>query len=314
MDILDILISASFWAATIRIACPLIFATLGELVCERAGVLNLGIEGIMTAGAMSGWLWVYNGGDLVGAVLFAAAVGAILGLLHASFTVSLGLSQHVTGIGVTLLASSLSYFIIKMLLPESTSPPKIVPFQSLDVPGLSTLPFLGEALFSHTALTYFAFIIVPLIMYVLYRTPWGLAVRIAGENPVALEAQGIDVIRVRTLAVMFGSALMAIGGASLTISAFDAFYFGMINGRGWICVALVIFASWRPGKALLGALLFAGLDAFQVRMQQQAGAYIPYQFFLMLPYVLSILAMIIVARRAQYPKALLKPYRRGERL
>lgn len=314
MDILDILVSASFWAATIRIACPLVFATLGELICERAGVLNLGIEGIMTAGAMSGWLWVYNGGDLVSAVLFAAAVGAMLGLLHAGFTVSLGLSQHVTGIGITLLASSLSYFIIKMLLPESTSPPKIVPFQNIDVPMLSSLPFLGEALFSHTALTYAAFVIVPIIIYLLYRTPWGLAMRIAGENPVALEAQGIDVIRVRTLAVMFGSALMAVGGASLTISAFDAFYFGMINGRGWICVALVIFASWRPGKALLGALLFAGLDAFQVRMQQQVGAYIPYQFFLMLPYVLSIVAMIIVARRAEYPKALLKPYRRGERL
>jgi ABC-type uncharacterized transport system permease subunit len=314
MDILEILVSASFWAATIRIACPLIFATLGELICERAGVLNLGIEGIMTAGAMSGWLWVYNGGDLYGAVLFAASVGALFGLLHASFTVSLGLSQHVTGIGITLLASSMSYYIIKMLLPESTSPPKIVPFQNINIDGLSTLPFFGPALFSHTPLTYIAFAVVPVIMYLLYRTPWGLAVRIAGENPVALEAQGINVVLIRTLAVMTGSALMAVGGAYLTISAFDAFYFGMINGRGWICVALVIFASWRPGKALLGALLFAGLDAFQVRMQQQMGAYIPYQFFLMLPYVLSIVAMIIVARRAEYPKALLKPYRRGERL
>ena len=314
MDILEILVSASFWAATIRIACPLIFATLGELICERAGVLNLGIEGIMTAGAMSGWLWVYNGGDLYGAVLFAASIGALFGLLHASFTVSLGLSQHVTGIGITLLASSTSYYIIKMLLPESTSPPKIVPFQNINIEGLSNLPFFGPALFSHTPLTYAAFVVVPIIMYLLYRTPWGLAVRIAGENPVALEAQGINVVLVRTLAVMTGSALMAVGGAYLTISAFDAFYFGMINGRGWICVALVIFASWRPGKALLGALLFAGLDAFQVRMQQQMGAYIPYQFFLMLPYVLSIVAMIIVARRAEYPKALLKPYRRGERL
>jgi simple sugar transport system permease protein len=314
MDLLDIIYSASFWAATIRIACPLIFATLGELLCERAGVLNLGIEGIMTAGAMSGWIWVYNGGDLWTAVLFAAAVGAAFGLLHAMFTVSLGLSQHVTGIGITLLASSLSYFIIKMLLPESTSPPKIESFQLWAVPWLSDLPFLGAALFNHTPLTYAAFAIVPVIMYLLYRTPWGLAVRIAGENPVALEAQGIDVIHLRTLAVMLGSALMAVGGAYLTISAFDAFYFGMINGRGWICVALVIFASWRPGKALLGALLFAGLDAFQVRMQQQVGAFIPYQFFLMLPYVLSIVAMIVVARRAEYPKALLQPYRRGERL
>lgn len=314
MEYLDILLSASFWAATIRIACPLIFATLGELLCERAGVLNLGIEGIMTAGAMSGWIWVYNGGDLTTAVLFAALVGACFGLLHASFTVSLGLSQHVTGIGITLLASSLSYFIIKMLMPESTTPPKIQPFTNWPVPWLSDLPFAGAAFFNHTPLTYAAFLSVPVIMYVLYRTPWGLAVRIAGENPVSLEAQGINVIHIRTLAVMLGSALMAVGGAYLTISAFDAFYFGMINGRGWICVALVIFASWRPGKALLGALLFAGLDAFQVRMQQKMGAFIPYQFFLMIPYVLSIVAMIFVARRAEYPKALLKPWRKGERL
>lgn len=314
MDLFEIIFSATFWAATIRIACPLIFATLGELICERAGVLNLGIEGIMTMGAMSGWIWVYNGGDLYSAVVMAALAGALFGLLHASFTVSLGLSQHVTGIGITLLASSLSYFIIKMLLPESTSPPKIIPFQAINIPGLSDLPFVGAALFSHTLLTYLAFTLVPLIMYLLYRTPWGLALRIAGENPVTLESQGINVIALRTTAVMLGSALMAVGGAYLTISAFDAFYFGMINGRGWICVALVIFASWRPGKALLGALLFAGLDAFQVRMQQQVGAFIPYQFFLMLPYVLSIVAMVIVARRAEYPKALLKPYRRGERM
>lgn len=314
MDLFEIIFSATFWAATIRIACPLIFATLGELICERAGVLNLGIEGIMTMGAMSGWIWVYNGGDLYSAVVMAALAGALFGLLHASFTVSLGLSQHVTGIGITLLASSLSYFIIKMLLPESTSPPKIIPFQAINIPGLSDLPFVGPALFSHTLLTYLAFTLVPLIMYLLYRTPWGLALRIAGENPVTLESQGINVIALRTTAVMLGSALMAVGGAYLTISAFDAFYFGMINGRGWICVALVIFASWRPGKALLGALLFAGLDAFQVRMQQQVGAFIPYQFFLMLPYVLSIVAMVIVARRAEYPKALLKPYRRGERM
>lgn len=313
MDLFDIILSASFWAATIRIACPLIFATLGELICERAGVLNLGIEGIMTAGAMSGWVWVFNGGSLWGAVVFAALVGATFGLLHAGFTVYLGLSQHVTGIGITLLASSLSYFTIKMLLPESTTPPKIDPFKPINIDGLSNLPFLGEAFFKHTPLTYCAFVTVLVVMYLLYKTPWGLALRVAGENPMALESQGIDVFRLRTVAVMLGSALMAVGGAYLTISAFDAFYFGMINGRGWICVALVIFASWRPGKALLGALLFAGLDAMQVRMQQQVGAFIPYQFFLMLPYILSIVAMVIVARKAQYPKALLQPYRKGER-
>ena len=313
MDILDIFLSASFWAATIRIACPLIFATLGELICERAGVLNLGIEGIMTAGAMAGWMWVYQGGDLIGGILFAAFVGGLFGLLHAQFTVVLGVSQHVTGIGITMLASSLSYFVFKMLLPNTTTPPKVVPFQNLQVDSLSSIPFFGEAFLQHTFFTYLAFILVPIVIYILYKTPLGLAVRTAGENPSSLESQGINVFLVRTIAVVFGSSLMAVGGAYLTISAFDAFYFGMINGRGWICIALVIFASWQPGKALFGALLFAGLDAMQVRLQLQLGALIPYQVFLMLPYILSIVAMIVVARKAKYPKALLPPFRRGER-
>lgn len=314
LDILEILATAGFWTATLRIVSPLIFATLGELLCERAGVLNLGIEGIMTAGALAGWMWVYQGGDLWTGVLFAAAVGAMFGFLHAVFTVHLGLSQHVTGIGITLLAIALSSYTFRMILPQVTTPPKITPFQVYPIPFLSDLPFLGPALFMQTPLTYLALILVPVVWYVLYRTPMGLAVRMAGENPVAVEAQGIDVLRVRTGAVMAGSALMAVGGAFLTMSAFDAFYFGMINGRGWICVALVIFASWRPGKALLGALLFAALDAMQVRMQQVAGAVIPYQFFLALPYVLSIVAMVIMSRRASYPNALLAPFRKGDRI
>ena len=313
MDILEIFVSLGFWAALVRMATPLIFGTLGELICERAGVLNLGIEGIMTLGAMVAWMWVYQGGDLWTAVLVAAAFGALFGLLHAGFSVYLGLSQHVTGIGVTLLASALSYFAFRMLLPDVTTPPKIDPFKPFPIPGLSELPFFGEVFFTQSPLTYLAFLLVPMVGYGLYRTPLGLAVRMVGENPMAVEAQGIDVHRLRTLAVMLGSALMAIGGAFLTISVFDAFYIGMINGRGWICVALVIFASWRPGKALLGALLFAAFEALQIRVQQSASAIIPYQFFLMMPYVLSILAMIVMSRRAAYPKALLVPFRKGER-
>lgn len=128
-----------------------------------------------------------------------------------------------------------------------------------------------------------------------------------------MEAQGIDVYRLRIGAVMVGSGFMAIGGAFLTMSAFNAFFFEMVAGRGWICIALVVFASWKPGKALLGALLFGAFDAFQVRLQQQAGAGLPYQLFLMMPYLLSILALIVMSRRAAYPKALLVPYRKGER-
>ena len=313
MDALEILFTASFWVAAIRIASPLIFATLGELICERAGVLNLGIEGIMTAGAFAGWFTVYMGGDLWTGVAVAALVGMALGLLHSTLTVPLGLSQHVVGIGVTLLATSLTYYIYRLALPEVTSPPKIEPFQPWPVPGLSQIPIIGEALFTQTPLTYLAFISAGLVGWVLYRTPLGLAVRAAGENPAAVEAQGISVTAIRMGAVMAGSALMAIGGAFLTMSAFNSFFFNMVNGRGWICIALVVFGSWRPGKALLGAILFAAFDAYQIRLQQLSGGVIPYQLFLMLPYVLSIAALILVARRAAYPKALMIPYIKGER-
>lgn len=313
IEALEILFTASFWVAAIRIASPLIFATMGELICERAGVLNLGIEGIMTAGAFAGWFTVYLGGDLWAGVAVAALTGAALGLLHSTLTVPLGLSQHVVGIGVTLLATSLTYYVYRLALPEVTTPPKIEPFQPWPVPGLSQIPIVGEALFAQTPLTYLAFLTAGLVAWVLYRTPLGLALRAAGENPSAVEAQGISVTAIRMGAVMAGSALMAVGGAFLTMSAFNSFFFNMVNGRGWICIALVVFGSWRPGKALLGAVLFAAFDAYQIRLQQVSGGVLPYQVFLMLPYVLSILALILVARRATYPKALMVPYQKGER-
>ena len=313
IDFLEILFTTGFWAATIRIACPLIFATLGEVICERAGILNLGIEGIMSIGAMVGWMSVFLGADLYSGIILAALIGGMFGFLHAIFTVYLGASQHVTGIGITMLASSIGFFAFRIILPSSTTPPKIEPFQELHIPILSEIPFLGEAFFQHTPFTYLAFVAVIFVFWLMNSTAFGLSVKMAGENPMALEAQGINVLLVRTIAVVIGSSLMAIGGAYLTMSAFDAFYFGMINGRGWIAIALVIFASWKPERALLGALLFAGLDAYQVRAQQLVGAFIPYQFFLMLPFLLSIVAMVIAAKRTRYPKALLVPFRRGER-
>lgn len=313
MEAFEILLTATFWTAAIRIASPLIFATMGELICERAGVLNLGIEGIMTAGAFAGWFTVYSGGDLWTGVFVAAFAGAAFGLLHALLTVPLGLSQHVVGIGITLLATSLTYFTYRLALPQVTSPPKIEPFQPWPIPGLSRIPVIGEALFSQTPLTYLAFVSVAVVAWVLYRTPLGLAVRAAGENPSAVEAQGISVTGMRMGAVMVGSALMAVGGAFLTMSAFNSFFFQMVNGRGWIAIALVVFGSWRPGKALLGAVLFAAFDAYQIRLQQLAGGILPYQVFLMMPYVLSIVALVLVARRATYPKALMIPYQKGER-
>lgn len=313
-EFFDILLSASFWAATIRIASPLIFATMGELICERAGVLNLGIEGIMVIGAFTGWMAVYMGAPLWWGVTAAMLAGMAFGLLHATLTVPFGLSQHVVGLGVTLLATSTSYFTYRLMLPEVTSPPKIEPFQPLPVPGLSDLPVLGEALFNQTALTYAAFALALVIAFVLYRTPLGLALRAVGENPSAAAAQGLSVTGLRMGAVIVGSGLMAVGGSFLTLSAFSSFFFEMINGRGWICIALVVFGAWRPGKAVLGAILFAAFDALQVRLQQTGiGAIVPYQVFLMLPFILSILALVIMSRRAEVPAALMQPFNKGER-
>lgn len=305
-ELWSLLADTDFWVAVLRIATPLILGTLGVLLCERAGVLNLGIEGIMVAGAFTGWLAVHAGAPLWIGVLLAAATGGALGALHALLVVRLPLSQHVSGLGITLFATSLSYFAYRVLFPKVDSPPKIEPFNEMSWLGI---PVLAE----QTPLTLLALMLVPIIGYVLYRTPLGLAIRAVGESPQAVEAQGINVVRLRTGAVMAGSALMAIAGSFLTLSAFNSFFFNMVNGRGWICVALIVFASWRPGKALLGALLFAFFDAAQLRLQQSGGGVLPYQVYLMLPYVLSIVALVLVARRAAYPQALMQPYVKGSR-
>ena len=305
-DVLEIITNASFWIAVVRIATPLLIGTLGVLLCERAGVLNLGIEGIMVAGAFAGWLAVYSGASLWGGVLVAALAGAAFGLLHALLTVTLALSQHVSGLGITLLATALSYYGYRVGFPKVNTPPTVQPFAEMSGLGI---PILEH----QTPLTLLALLLVPLFAYGLNRTPAGLALRMVGENPQAAEGQGISVAATRTAAIVAGSALMGVAGSFLTLAAFNAFFFNMVNGRGWVCVALVVFASWQPGKALLGALLFGFFDALQLRLQQSGGAALPYQVYLMMPYVLAIVALVLVARRAAYPQALMKPYRKGER-
>ena len=302
----DMVASLPFWVAVLRIATPLILGTLGVLLCERAGVLNLGIEGIMVAGAFTGWLAVYAGLGLWAGVAVAALTGALFGLLHAGLTVGLALSQHVSGLGITMLATALSYYGYRVGFPKVSTPPTITAFAEMSELGIPVLS-------GQTPLTLLALLLVPLIGYLLYRTPAGLALRMVGENPQAAEGQGVSVAATRTAAVVAGSALMGVAGSFLTLAAFNAFFFNMVNGRGWVCVALVVFASWRPGKALAGALLFAVFDALQLRLQQSSAAALPYQIYLMLPYALSILALVVVARKAAYPQALMKPYRKGER-
>jgi general nucleoside transport system permease protein len=313
MDLLSTLFDVGFFAAMIRISTPLLLATLGELYSERSGVINLGIEGIMLLGAMIGFSAAYFTGSLWLGVLAALLTGAIAGLLMSFLTVVLGVSQHVAGIGTTLLATGLAFFFYRLIFGQPSSPPNIVAFQPAPVPLLSDVPFLGPTIFNQTPMTYIALLAVPVTAWLLYRTPWGLDLRTVGENPRAADAAGVSVWGMRTQALVIGGALMGMAGAFLTIAQFNAFTFGVVSGRGWVAVALVVFGMWSPWRCAAGALLFAALEALQLRLQAHNVLNLPYQVFLMLPFVMTIVAMALVSRNARAPAALLVPFRKEER-
>ena len=312
-EILLQVFQVGFFAALIRIATPLILATLGELFAERAGVLNLGIEGIMLFSAMTGFTAAYYSGDLWLGIAAAAATGAAMGLLMGLMTVTLGLSQHVSGIGVTLLCSGFAFYFYRLVFGQPSQPPNIEGFKPVEIPGLAEIPVLGPILFDQFALSYLAFLAVPLAAFLLYRTPWGLNLRTVGENPRAADGAGVSVAAMRYQALVISGAFMGVAGAYLAMAQFNAFTFGVVSGRGWVCIALVVFGQWSPWKSALGALLFAFIDAFQLRLQASGVIDLPYQVFLMLPFVLTILAMAAVSRSAWAPAALLVPFRKEER-
>jgi len=293
-------------AATLRVATPLIFATLGELFCERAGILNLGIEGTMFLGAFAGFTVASLTGSLWIGLLGAIISGILAGLLMSLFAVRLGVNQHVSGLGITLLATALSLFSFRVIFGENQNLPSVVPFQQLEV--FPNNPILHQ-IFSQYLLTYIAIAIVPVVWFIIFRTNYGLRIRSVGDNPEATDAAGIDVYRLRTSAIVIGSALMAVGGAFLSIAQLGKFTFGIIEGRGWVCIALIIFGNWHPVKVLWGALLFGGVQALQSRLQL-TGLKLPYELFLALPYIVTIIALTLAGRNASYPAAMLKPYKR----
>lgn len=312
-EILSVTFLIGLLAATLRVATPLIFATVGEVLTERAGILNLGIEGIMFFGAFTGfavaalladaavpgYLWM--------GLLAAIVSGLLMGLLMGFFSVTLGVNQHVAGLGITLLCTGLSLFGFRFVFGEREVLPSIDPFGQVRV--LADIPLLSP-LFQQYGLTYLAyFVVVPLAWWLLYRTSFGLEIRVVGENPEAADAAGVNVFRTRYIVLMLGGALMAVGGAFLSLAQLGAFTPGIIAGRGWVCIALVIFARWDPVRALLGALLFGGVFALQLRLQTQ-GFDLPFEFFLALPYLVTIVALALAGRNAAYPGAYLKAYRR----
>jgi len=311
-QILEAAFISGLIGAMMRMATPIIFATLGEILAERSGVLNLGIEGIMLMGAMTGFLVSISTGSLWLGVFMAALVGMALGLLMAFLSVHLGLSQHVSGLGITLFAAGLAMFIYRLHFGSPTVPPTVKPFQQIALPWLSEIPVIGPGLFKQYSLTYIAWLLVPALSILLYKTNVGLKIRTVGENPIVADTVGVNVALTRTLCLVSGGALMGVGGAFLTLAHQNMFLIDVIGGRGWVAIAMVIFGNWDPVKGTLGALIFGCLDGLQLRLQG-LGFKLSFHVFLMIPYLLTIVALVSVSRKASVPAGLLKAYRREEK-
>jgi simple sugar transport system permease protein len=284
-------------------ATPLLYASLGELVTERAGILNLGIEGTMYAGAFAGFLVAARTGSPWLGLLGAVVVGLLAGLLMGLLTVSLGVNQHVAGIGTTLLLIGLSEFVNRLTYGGG-SVPQINKFDLL-LPGV---PVLEQYL-----LTYVGFLLLaPALWWMLRSTGFGLRVRAVGENPEAADAAGISVPGTRYAALLIGGALTAVGGAVLTLAILGSFTLNITAGRGWVCIALVIFARWRVWPTVLGALLFAAVDALQLQLAiSPSFSDVPRELLIALPYLAVVATLAVSGRGVRYPGAYLRPYRRA---
>lgn len=317
----------SLVTAGIRLATPVLLAVLGELVTEKSGILNLGLEGIMAVGGLAGFMVAYyvENSTFIGTAgewsawigLVAGAVaGMAMGLIMAFLSVRLGADQVISGITLVVFGVGVSNYLYRQAFESLTA--RVEGMQPFPIPGLSKIPVVGEILFNHTPPVYLTVLLVAFVSFLLFRTTWGLRIRSVGENPAAGETSGVSVEWVRYAAILFGTALVGLGGAVLTVVQLRLYREGIIAGKGWIAVALVIFSRWRPSLALVGALLFGLADSIQYRIQAlsqvELGARtIPYEFLLMLPYVLTLLALLVRVRRSDQPAALGRPYTRGER-
>jgi simple sugar transport system permease protein len=287
---------------------PVLLAVLGEIFTERSGVLNLGLEGIMAMGAFAGFAGGFASGNAWLGLMAGLAAGALMGLIMAFFSVTLKTNQVVTGISLVILGSGLSAFMYRELFGISSRPPRVEGVADLNIPVLSQIPVVGPILFQHSVVVYLAVLLVVLSWAALFRTTWGLKVRAVGEAPSAADTSGINVAHIRYVCVIVGSALAGLGGAVLSVAQMGLFVENMVAGRGWIAIALVIFARWRPSLALAGALLFGVADALQFRLQALGFAAVPYEFLLMLPYLLTILVLVGSSKRQAGPAALGEPY------
>lgn len=286
----DLALIGPILAAMFAAATPLLFAALGELVVEKSGVLNLGVEGMMLVGAVCGFAVTVQTGSAVTGVLVAAFAGAATASLFAVLTLFLLANQVATGLALTLFGVGLSALIGQGFvgIPLEGLP-------KLNIPGLTDLPVVGQALFGQDIMVYLAVAAVPMVHLFLYRSRAGLVLRAVGENHTAAHALGYKVLRIRFLAVLFGGAMAGLGGAFLSMDYTPMWAENMTSGRGWIALALVVFATWKPVRAMLGAWLFGGVTILQLHVQG-LGIDVPSQLLSMLPYLATVLVLVLISR------------------
>jgi general nucleoside transport system permease protein len=276
--------------ATVAAGTPLVFAALGELIVEKSGVLNLGVEGMMLVGAISGFIAMAKTGSLVIAVSCGMLAGALMALIFAVLTLSLMANQVASGLALTIFGTGLSAF---MGIEYTSVALKGVP--NIDIPILSHIPILGRLVFSYDILVYLSLFLLAGIMWFLYKTRAGLILKAIGESPKSGHALGFSVIGIRYLAVLFGGAMAGLGGVYLAVAYTPMWVEGMVAGRGWVALALVVFATWRPARVMIGAYLFGGVTILQFHIQG-FGLEIPSQILSMLPYIATIVVLVLISR------------------
>lgn len=304
-------------AAAVASGTPLVFASVGEVLCERAGILNLGVEGMMLVGAVVGFWATFATGSLAAGVVAAVVAGALVSLLHAFPAVTLGVNQIVSGLAVAIIGGGLSTFIGRATDPQLVGQPARAVFRPLLRGGMADLPVVGPLLLGHDALVYLSWAFVAASSYYLFHTRAGLAARAVGEDPGSADAAGVPVARIRYLHVMAGGAGAGVGGVYLSLALVPSWQDGITAGAGWIAIGLVILASWRPWRAMFAAYLFGAVTRLNFTLQT-LGVRIPADFLAMLPFLLTIVALILLTsgRRARLlgaPEALALPYEREAR-
>ena len=285
MELIEAIILAVLAAST-----PLLIAATGELVTERSGVLNLGVEGMMIVGAACGFAGAWLTGSIFIGALFGIVAGTLMSLVFALMALGLAVNQVATGLALTILGVGLSGLIGAGFVGE-----RIPPARHLNIPGLTDIPLVGRVLFGEDAFVYFSLALVAGVWWFLYRTRPGLILRACGDNHVSAHALGYPVLRIRTLAVMFGGACAGLAGAYLPLAYTPFFIPGMTAGRGWIALALVVFSSWRPGRLVVGAYLFGAVTILQLHAQGW-GVGIPSQLMSALPYLATVIVLVLLSR------------------